>query len=146
MNTRNQLERITDQELERTLRICKEYLIGSMPEGPFRLFHKSFADFLLDDKENTDYHIDAIPLHKRIVNYYKDNKDSWKDVDWKYVDDYGLRYLSIHAYELRDVKGFNHQLYDLICEPAKLWKFDSPKFFLEDIALAIQAAHDDKTT
>jgi hypothetical protein len=57
-------------EVGDTLRRCKQYLVGDLPEGPFRLFHKSFADFLLEEKENLDYQIDAsidVPARRRAL-------------------------------------------------------------------------------
>lgn len=67
--SRMQIEQIIGQEMEHPLRICKQYLSGLLPDGPFRLFHKSFADFLLIDRENLDYHIDAKGMHRRIAEY-----------------------------------------------------------------------------
>lgn len=90
--SRNQLERITEQELEQALRVCKQYLDGNLPDGPFRLFHKSFADFLLEDQSNIDYHLDAIAMHRRLTGYYLDIYSK----NWQRCDEYGLTYLVQH--------------------------------------------------
>ena len=45
---RAQLAAISGVEVEQPLRVCKQYLAGDLPDGPFRVFHKSFADFLLE--------------------------------------------------------------------------------------------------
>jgi hypothetical protein len=60
----------SEWDVRSALRDCNEYLFGELSEGPFRLFHKSFADFLLEDTENVDYHIDAVAMHRRIAHYY----------------------------------------------------------------------------
>ena len=90
--SRTQIERITGQDAERTLRICKQYLDDGLPEGPFRPFHRSFADFLLEDEENIDYHVDAATVHRWIAGHYWDTYDG----RWREYDDYGLRYIATH--------------------------------------------------
>jgi len=89
--TKTQLQQITGKELEQTIRICKQYLAGDIPEGPFQPFHKSFADFLLDDNENVDYNIDATSMHRRIADHYWSHK-----LDWSKCDQYGLENLARH--------------------------------------------------
>lgn len=91
--TRSQLRAIASIEIDQALRICKQYLIGDLPEGPFRSFHKSFADFLLDDGDNVDYHIDRAEMHRRIMNYYVSTYSS----DWSKCDSYGLSHVIDHA-------------------------------------------------
>jgi tetratricopeptide (TPR) repeat protein len=141
--TGTQLQEMIGREIEQTLRICKQYLQGALPEGPFRVFHKSFADFLFEEKENIDYHIDAASMHKKIVTYYKGKALSWQDVDWKRVDDYGLQYLATHAYELRSNEVHRQELYGLICKPfmqEKSSRFHSHGSFANDVELAITVA------
>jgi WD40 repeat protein len=79
-------------EVEPAVRACAQYLAGSVPDGPFRPFHQSFAEFLLDDEHNTDRHIDAAEMHSLIANYYL---KTYKD-EWQTCDSYGLRYLAVH--------------------------------------------------
>lgn len=91
--TRKQLESITETNVEHPIRVCKQYLDGRLPNGPFRLFHKSFTDFLLSDESNIDYHIDAKVMHSKLVGFYLYSyADSWSN-----CDDYGLTYLIGHA-------------------------------------------------
>jgi hypothetical protein len=145
--TRNQLQEMVGREIEQTLRICKQYLQGALPEGPFRLFHKSFADFLFEEKENIHYHIDAASMHQKIVTYYKEKALYWKDVDWTRVDDYGLLHLATHAYELRDNEAYREESYRLICKSfmqEKVDRFRSHHSFSADVKLAIEAAYSDK--
>ncbi|MGH8066267.1 MAG: hypothetical protein ACRERE_13740, partial [Candidatus Entotheonellia bacterium] len=96
--SRSQIERITGRDVEQTLRACKQYFDGDLPEGPFRPFHKSFADFLLEDAENLDYHVDAVRIHRQIASHY------WTTYheDWGRCDDYGLNSLAMHLDESGD--------------------------------------------
>jgi tetratricopeptide (TPR) repeat protein len=93
--TRSQLERITGKELEYPLRVCGQVLEGQLPEGPFRVFHMSFAGFLLDDPDNVDYHVDAARSHAQIADYY------WAThhPDWQTCDAYGLENLALHLHQ-----------------------------------------------
>jgi tRNA uridine 5-carbamoylmethylation protein Kti12 len=117
--TRKQLEGIVKKDdLERELRICAQYLIG-MPDGPFRVFHKSFADFLTEDEDNADYHIAPTSMHRRIATYYQ---RQYRD-RWEKIDDYGIRYLLLHLLEFDkqvgnklnrlDLYGIRHLFYHL---------------------------------
>jgi WD40 repeat protein len=93
-----QLARILNREPDEvgdTLRRCKQYLSGELPNGPFRPFHKSFADFLFEDKQNCDFHVDAMQWHKTLLDHYTDNfSGRWVD-----CDAYGFAYLLVHAIE-----------------------------------------------
>jgi hypothetical protein len=79
-------------EIQDALRECKQYLSGELPDGPFRLFHKSLADFLLEDKDNRHYHIDAASMHSRIVQHYLNSYHNC----WEACDVYGLENLAFH--------------------------------------------------
>ena len=96
------------------MRKCKQYLAGELPEGPFRVFHKSFADFLLEDEDNVHRHIDGMQIHRQIAIHYKGNAVTWTQVDWSKVDDYGLRYLTSHLYQLRNAAGYSTELYEAV--------------------------------
>lgn len=89
-----QIKRITGlkEKAEPALRACAQYIHGDLPEGPFRPFHKSFADFLLEDQENRHYHIDAVDMHQWIAAHYL---NTCRD-NWQACDRYGLRYLIPH--------------------------------------------------
>jgi len=93
-----QLSRITGKEVEQSLRMCKQYLDGDLPEGPFRPFHRSFAEFLLEDEKYIDYHIDAASMHQQIVDSYT---GTYSD-DWEGCDRYGLRHLPTHLIGAKD--------------------------------------------
>jgi hypothetical protein len=91
---RAQLDGITRHDTEGTLETWKQYLDGSLPDGPFRPFHKSFADFLLDDPRNQAYHVDGPRMHEQVVDYY------WPAANgatpWKRWDSYAWNYLATH--------------------------------------------------
>jgi hypothetical protein len=94
--TLTQLQQTTKQynKIEPALRVCAQYLDGALPEGPFRPFHRSFADFLLEDKNNADYHIDAGSMHLQITDYYWAIRNG--AIPWRKWDDYGLRHTATH--------------------------------------------------
>jgi uncharacterized protein YeeX (DUF496 family) len=108
--SRAQIENITGKDVERTLRVCKQYIDGNLPEGPFRPFHKSFADFLLEDKDNKDYRINAVECHRRIATFYVGREESWDDVDFNQIDDYGLAHLTSHLI----LAGWGEKLHSLL--------------------------------
>lgn len=91
--TSQRLIDIIGKDIRAELRACKQYLSGELPSGPFRPFHKSFADFLFEEETNTDFHIDAKAMHARIAAYYSKQYHE----DWQRCDDYGLLHLPAHA-------------------------------------------------
>lgn len=133
--TAAQLEWLTGQEVEPVLRVCKQYLDGELPIGPFRPFHRSFAQFLLEDEGNVDYHIDAVKMHMKIVEQY------WTTYrgDWQRCDDYGLNNLATHLFECRDIE----RLQALINESWIRTRYERSNYsydsFLADVELTWQA-------
>jgi tetratricopeptide (TPR) repeat protein len=126
-------------EIGDTLRRCKQYLSGELPKGPFRAFHKSFSDFLLEDKQNVDYHIEPASMHKRIAEHYW---SKYSD-DWAKCDHYGLRHLSDHLYALHDDPDFGKQIHRLINRrflETKHTRFGSDEPFARDVRLSVAAA------
>ncbi|MGD2177739.1 MAG: hypothetical protein PVG71_07940, partial [Anaerolineae bacterium] len=108
--TREQLERFTggDRQIDLPLRVCKQYLDGDLPDGPFRPFHRSFSDFLLEDEDNPDYHVQAEDMHRGIANAY------WETVRgrWLDSDEYGLRHVLFHLAGARQWKHLSEILAD----------------------------------
>jgi hypothetical protein len=91
--TATQLTGLVGRDIRSALRACNQYLSGDLPDGPFRPFHKSFADYLLEDDENTDFRIDGTAMHKRVADHY------WShNVDWSNCDEYGLKNLATHLW------------------------------------------------
>jgi hypothetical protein len=112
-----QLEEIAGVNIGK-LETIKQFVDGNYnellgkPEGPFRIFHKSFADYLIDDNNNGYYHIDATVMHKKVVNYYSDDANSVNEGrDWSSLEDHLLRYLTYHLYALVEglVKSIKQQ-------------------------------------
>ena len=60
-----------------------------VPEGPFQIFHKSFADFLLDEENNNQpFHVDILNIHKLLVDYCFDKiKKINNENDYSNLDD-----------------------------------------------------------
>ena len=88
------LKRFARKDVASALRDCKQYLDGDLPDGPFRPFHRSFADFLLDKRVNIHYPIDGATMHAKIVKDYcpvSGCGGAW--TNWDY---YGVRYLATH--------------------------------------------------
>jgi hypothetical protein len=89
-----QVEKVTQQDAEKILGACLQYMDGPFPTGPFRVFHRSFADFLLEGAENIFYRIDGPRMHALIADYYYSLQNGTPPLaKW---DDYALRYVSIH--------------------------------------------------
>lgn len=76
---------------------CGQYLLGAFPDGPFRLFHRSFIDFLLSDVDNTHYRIESPDLHRKVARYC---------LGWPRLPEpdreYALRHGDSHAVESAD--------------------------------------------
>lgn len=144
---RKQLESIVGRGLMHELRKCHQYLSGDLPDGPFRLFHKSFSDYLLEDSTNIDYKIDASTALRRLIDFYRKGASSWQEVDWTRVDDYGLLQLASHLFDLRDEQDYRRQLYDLLCGSFMLEKqrrYGSHQYFANDLYLAVDAARSEQ--
>jgi hypothetical protein len=91
-----QLIDIIGKDIRAALRACKQYLSGELPGGPFRPFHKSFADFLLEDDANADFHIDGAAMHARIAEqFFSKHRGKWDQCD----SEYALRYTPLHFAE-----------------------------------------------
>jgi hypothetical protein len=93
--TRTQLvdmSRKESEEVEQVLHVCARFLSGVLPEGPFSSSHRSFAEFLLSSDDHI-LRIDAQEMHRKIVDHY------WSRFhqDWSSCDEYGLRWLAVHA-------------------------------------------------
>ncbi|MCK5292782.1 MAG: hypothetical protein KAR39_12305 [Thermoplasmata archaeon] len=113
-----------------------QFLHGEHPDGPFRLYHQSFAEFLVDPEQNQDFVIDAAEAHRTIADYY------WQKYhkDWQCCDEYGLNNLAVHFAEGDDKNG----LYNLIgrywMEARYVRSGSSYEGFQADVTLAIEVA------
>lgn len=117
----------------------------------YALYHQSVIDFLRslllkaqDQEFRNTYYVPEKDQHRRIVRYYRGLATTWEHLDWSKVDDYGLRHLASHLYELRNEnKKYRQQLFELICKPfmkEKRSRLNSDESFLADIDLAWQVA------
>jgi WD40 repeat protein len=90
--TSAQLAGVTKQRgntMRRLLRTCGQYLAGPQPDGPLRIYHQSFREFLLED---STYRVFPQESNGDIADFYL-GKYSEK---WEECDTYGLRHLPIH--------------------------------------------------
>jgi hypothetical protein len=85
-------ENFTRTKVRQVTKEAYQFLEGKRPDGPFRLYHKSFADFLQDAEKNPDFVIDASEAHSAIVKTYSDRARS----EW---DTYAWQYLFTHVYQ-----------------------------------------------
>lgn len=72
------------------LATCSEYLVGGEDEQPYRIYHQSFRDFLLNDRE---YGVVAHERHAALARFLELRfGGSWTSCS----DDYALRYTAAH--------------------------------------------------
>ncbi len=111
--------RLSEEPMTRTVvrdvtRTARQFLDGPAPDGPFRMYHQSFANFLVDPEQNPDFLIDAAETHNAIVEAYA----ATDPLSW---DDYARRNLALHATE---AGRLDHLLEDarflLVAEPSRL--------------------------
>jgi hypothetical protein len=91
--SRGQIAGITGLPEERTddaLRLCRQYLVGGDGDDPYRIYHQSFRDFLLNDKHFTVYPAER---HAAIARYLQEKCGA----NWGTCDDvYALQYAPVH--------------------------------------------------
>ncbi|WNM59726.1 hypothetical protein [Candidatus Nitrospira allomarina] len=63
------------------------------------IYHRSFADFLLDKDISDVFWCEENEQHQRIIAYCKGSNPKWAAVDWSRVDDYVLDFLIHHLFE-----------------------------------------------
>lgn len=103
-------------EVDNALRACAQYLAPSGPEGPFRIYHQSFRDFLLEDATYLVYPEEA---HEALADFfaseYAGRWDMCQDV-------YALRYAPLHQAEAAQLSAVKRKaptqaLIDLTQDP-----------------------------
>ncbi|HEX5604526.1 MAG TPA: hypothetical protein VFX63_18320, partial [Pyrinomonadaceae bacterium] len=92
--TKEQLIGITDLAEDKTddvLKTCGQYLVGGESEvQPYRIYHQSFREFLLTDK---NYSVYPAERHAAIAEYFqKECGSNWN----RCSDAYGVRYTPAH--------------------------------------------------
>jgi len=107
-------EPMTRTAIREVTRTARQFLDSPAPDGPFRVYHQSFADFLVDPEQNPDFLIDAAETHGAIVAAYA----ATDPLSW---DDYARRNLALHASK---VGQLDHLLEDarflLAADPVRL--------------------------
>jgi hypothetical protein len=81
------------REVDNAMRACAQYLAGPQPEGPFRIYHQSFRDFLLESKVYRIYPAEAEELLGEFV--WK----MWQQKDRTALSDYVAKYGAAHLAE-----------------------------------------------
>jgi hypothetical protein len=121
--TADQLASIIGHDIRHPLRTSKQYLSGHLPNGPFRIFHQSFVDFLLKEQSNEHFHIDATAMHRRIADYYwlAHHASVSPLKSWLAADPYAHTHLAYHASaaELLD-KFVADPLFVIVSDPVSL--------------------------
>ncbi len=110
------------------------------------LFHQSLRDFLLQEflhvgtsEIRNSFFLDPLEWNDRIVESYR-SADSWEQVDWKAVDDYGLRHLPYHLFH----SHMRPELLVLVSSSfltAKIRRLHSYRAVRDDLTLALEAAN-----
>jgi tetratricopeptide (TPR) repeat protein len=136
---------LSEQEVVDVLLDIRQFLDPSLARGhQYRLYHQSIADFLSNEEQAGEFWINQMDFHEKIITFYRGETDSWENVNWQRLDDYGLHHLASHLFVLRHHDGYRYQLYELICRPFMQEKYrreGSHRHFAEDVALAIGAAN-----
>lgn len=82
-------EPMTRTAVREVTRTARQFLDGPAPDGPFRVYHQSFANLLGDPEQNPD----AAETHDAIVAAYA----ATDPLSW---DRYARRNLALHAREI----------------------------------------------
>jgi hypothetical protein len=114
--------------------------------GCFKLFHRTFADFLTSDetlRRAPAAYVGSSEWHRSILNSYRSGHLSWQSVDWNNVDDYGLLYLMDHIIQANYLETPVMECNQLLC--AALWRaeikrFGSDKMFTQAVRLLLKLA------
>ncbi|HEV3000939.1 MAG TPA: hypothetical protein VGW75_09405 [Solirubrobacteraceae bacterium] len=104
-------------------------------ERRYALYHRSFAEFLLDDERAQEYWVAAAPQHQRIARWYLANHGD----DWAEADDYGIAHVVAHLHDAGD----DAAVLDLVQAPflaAKATRSGSIRPALEELRRGLAAA------
>jgi hypothetical protein len=80
----------------------------------YRLYHRDFAEYLLNSTRNSDWPLDGPAYNYQIASYYLGEHETWSEVDWQNVkESYPFQHLVAH---LELANSPLQDLYALICE------------------------------
>jgi WD40 repeat protein len=83
-------------EVDNALKACSQYLTDAPRTGPFRIYHQSFRDFLLEDDI---YKVYPAQAHQALVDFFtSEYSQRWQTCP----DEYALRYTVAHLISLLD--------------------------------------------
>ncbi|MDH5463644.1 MAG: hypothetical protein OEW49_04985, partial [Nitrosopumilus sp.] len=110
-------------------------------DGRFRLYHQSIVDFFGTPEHR--FFLPPIDYHKKIVSRYLENNQGI--LDWSKKDDYGLRYLPSHMWDVCQKDNESELLYELardqtFAEEQKKRFPDNPQIALDTVDYALQQA------
>jgi hypothetical protein len=74
----------------------------------FRIYHASFAEYLLDGHRNRDFPLDQNHFHNKIVTFYLARMGKWEDASWG--TEYPFRNLTSHLL----AAGYREELHELV--------------------------------
>lgn len=78
------------------VRRAGQFIDGPRPDGPFRLYHQSFAEFLVDPKANPDWFVDGREADAAVVEGLTPRSANGA-VEWEAADEYACAHLAAHA-------------------------------------------------
>jgi WD40 repeat protein len=138
--TRQQLAGIMDERpsaAEELLEPCMQYLGGAFPDGPFRIYHQSFRDFLL---ASSQYHLEPDEVRNAMARYFLAQYAAFQ-AKGAVLDDYTLANLPMHLAEAGRTADLHTLRFDYGWLQAKLDRL-GVHALLADFSLGEPAADD----
>jgi len=114
---------LPEDRADQVLNACGQYLVGGEDDRPYRIYHQSFRDFLLQDAE---YGVVAHQRHASLARYLENRfGGSWATCP----DDYALRYTPAHWAEAAQLSELQREervraLIELLAKPAYRRRFE----------------------
>ena len=142
--TEEELARYSGVDRAETTRVISELTqLLDRPEDESRrtwsIYHRSFADFLVNPAEAQEYVCDEPTHQRRIVNVWLNAVGTSQERDWAGGDRYARRNIGAHLFALRSDEAMRGHLYALVSRQWKEIKGDDASF-AHDVALAAEAA------
>jgi hypothetical protein len=140
---------LESEDLGDLLRELRQFVEPVDGKRAYRIYHTSFAEYLLDAESNADYRIDGRKWHGRIADYYvkawgglESSLPGLQDAAVRDVHGrYGLRQLAAHL----DGANRAKELHKLITQEWMAARFKGSDYtydgFINDVMLAWRAAH-----
>jgi cellulose biosynthesis protein BcsQ len=138
------ITRRPQSEVADSLRLLGNFLVGSAPNGPYKLFHDAFGTFMLSEPE---YGVSSAEAHEAIATFFLAEYEQ----DWALCNDAAiLRGTSYHllsaaqqAQDRRKRRELLERLVDLLLQPAyqqARLMAAAPDELLEDLKVAAALA------